>query len=67
MKMNFKFMRSPTDMAKEAVQMQDLNQFKVGYIACYEDLVLALKDKNISTLVDLQDVMGKLARRAKSL
>jgi hypothetical protein len=54
-------------MAKEAVQMQDLNQFKAGYIACYEDLVLALKDKNISTLVDLQDVMGKLARRAKSL
>lgn len=70
--MKFKFLRQPTALtavALEAVEqkMEQEDDFKAGYLACYEDLVRALKDMDLTTLMRLQAVMGKLARKGKSL
>ncbi len=67
-----KFLRTPLNaVAIEAVQQQldasPNRERKAGYLECYEDLVVLLKDKSIGTLVELQDVMGTLARKGKAL
>jgi len=67
--MNFKFIRSPAEIAKEAVEANDAlaNPYKAGYRACYDQLCHELRDANSATIIMMQPIMGNLARKVKSL